>query len=179
MAGRAYAINREQADVTANVVEGTILVGNRPAIALFDLGSTHSFVAPVFSCDMQNRIMKLPYDFTVATSLGKRVVCELYIPRRAVEIGEVLMPADLIILAMNDFDAIFGMDWLTKYRACLNYFCKIITFRVDEVSASVLFEGMQKKFDTRLVSALKAERMIHSGCEGYIAFIYEKKPVQK
>ena len=69
MAGRAYAINREQAKVAANVVEGTILVDNRLAIALFDPASTHSFVAPVFS-----------YDFTVATPLGKGVVCELYIP---------------------------------------------------------------------------------------------------
>ena len=80
MAGRAYALNREQADVAANVIEGTILVDNRPAIALFDPGSTHSFVAPVFVCDMQDWIMQLPYDFTITTPLGKRVVCELYVP---------------------------------------------------------------------------------------------------
>lgn len=35
------------------------------------------------------------------------------------------------------------------------------------------------RFDTRLISALKAERMIHSGYEGYIAFISEKKLEQK
>ena len=46
MARRAYAINREQVDVAANVVKGTILIDNRPAIALFDPGSTYSFVAP-------------------------------------------------------------------------------------------------------------------------------------
>ena len=89
------------------------------------------------------------------------------------------MPADLVVLAMNDFYVTFGMDWLAKYRACLDCFRKIITFRVDEASASVLYEGTQKKFDTRLVSALKAERIMRSGCEGYIAFISEKKPVQK
>ena len=64
MAGRAYAINREQADIVVNMVEGTILVDSRPAIALFDFGSSHSFVAPVFACNMQNRIMQLPYNFT-------------------------------------------------------------------------------------------------------------------
>ncbi|XXG63050.1 hypothetical protein AAC387_Pa05g1320 [Persea americana] len=119
MAGRAYALNREQADITTNVVKGTILY-HKPAVALFDPGSTHSFVALVF-------------------------------------VGEVAMPADLVILAMNDFDVIFGMDWLVKYRACLDCFRKIITFRVDEANASVLFEGTQKRFDTRLISALKAE----------------------
>ena len=71
------------------------------------------------------------------------------------------------------------MDWFAKYMACLDCFRKIITFRVDEGSASVLFEGAQKKYDTRLISALKAERMMRSGCEGYIAFIYEKKPIQE
>eukprot|EP00268_Persea_americana_P052783 TRINITY_DN5934_c0_g2_i1.p1 TRINITY_DN5934_c0_g2~~TRINITY_DN5934_c0_g2_i1.p1 ORF type:complete len:205 (+),score=20.53 TRINITY_DN5934_c0_g2_i1:397-1011(+) len=89
------------------------------------------------------------------------------------------MPADLVVLAMNDFDVIFGMDWLAKYKACLDYFRKIITFRVDEASANLLFKGVQKKYDTRLVSALKAERLIRSGCEGYITFIYEKKPVHE
>ena len=54
MARRAYAINREQDDVVANVVEGTIFVNNRPTITLCDPGSTHSFVALTFSCDMQN-----------------------------------------------------------------------------------------------------------------------------
>ena len=101
--------------------------------------------------------MQLPYDFTIATPLGKRAVRELYIPQCNVKIGEVSMPANLVVLSMNDFDVIFGMDWLVKYMACLDYFCKIITFKVDEPSASVLFEGIRKKFDTRLVSALKAK----------------------
>ena len=89
------------------------------------------------------------------------------------------MPADLVIFAMNDFDVIFGMDWLTKYRACLDFFSKVITFKVDEANASVLFEEVWKKQDTRLVPALKAERMMCSGYECYIAFISEKKPVQE
>ena len=62
------------------MVEGTILVDNRPTIALFDPSSMHSFIALVFSCDMQDQIMQLPYDFTLATPSGKIVVCELYIP---------------------------------------------------------------------------------------------------
>ena len=82
------------------------------------------------------------------------------------------MPADLVILAMNDFDVIFGMDWLAKYMACLDCFRKIITFKVDKAIASVLFEGVWNKYDTKLVLALKAERMMCSGCECYIAFIF-------
>ena len=110
MARMAYAINREYADVATGMVEGTILVDDRPAIALFDHKSTYSFVAPSFAYDMQNWIQQLSYDFTVATTLGKRVVCKLYVPQCNVKIGEVSMPTDLVILAMNDFNVIFGMD---------------------------------------------------------------------
>ena len=108
--GRAYAVNKKQEEVATIVVEGTILVDNRPAIALFDSGSTHSFVAPSFYYDIHERVMQLPYNFIVTTPLGKRVVCELYIPQCNVKIGEVAKPTDLVILAMNDFDVIFGMD---------------------------------------------------------------------
>ena len=80
---------------------------------------------------------------------------------------------------MNDFDVIFGMDWLAKYIICLDCFCKVITFKVNEFNASVLFGGLQKKCDTTLISIFKAERMMCSGCKGYIAFISKKKPVKE
>ena len=118
----AYGVNREQADAATNVVEGTILVDGRHAIALFDPGSTHSFVAPSFCYDMQDWVMQLPYDFIVSTPLGKRVVCELYFPQCSVKIGEVSMPADLVMLAMNDFDVIFGMDWLCEVQGLFRLF---------------------------------------------------------
>ena len=95
--------------------------------------------------------MQLPYDFIVSTPLGKRVVCELYFPQCSVKIGGVSVPADLVMLAMNDFDVIFGMEWLAKYMACLDSFRKVITFTVNEANASVMFEGVWKKYDTRLV----------------------------
>lgn len=38
---------------------------------------------------------------------------------------------------------------------------------------------MKKNIDTQLVSALNAERLIHSGCDGYIAFVIEKKQPKK
>ena len=91
------------------------------------------------------------------------------------QIGELVMPADLIVLAMHDFDVILGMDWLGRYRACMDCFHKTVTLRIDESSAGVIFEGSKKRLDTRLISALKAERLIRSGCEGFIAFISEDK----
>lgn len=106
------------------------------------------------------------------TSLvGKKVACETYFPKCRVQVGEFEMSPDLIVLAMHDFDVIFGMYWLAKYHAYMDCFNKTVTFKVDEASASVIFECTKRSIDTRLVLALKAERLVHSSCEGYIAFI--------
>lgn len=54
------------------------------------------------------------------------------------------MSTDLIVLVIHDFDVIFGMDWLVKYRAYMDCFNKTVTFKVDEASASVIFEGTKR-----------------------------------
>ena len=41
-------------------------------------------------------------------------------------------PTNLIVLSMSEFDVIVGIDWLTKYRAILDYVSKSITFCCPE-----------------------------------------------
>ena len=108
-------------------------------------GATHSFVASQFACDLQQPLELLPYILVVTISVGKRVACYNYYPQCSVQIGELQMPADLIVFGMHDFDIVLGMDWLTKYRACVDYFHKTITFKVDEPSLNVIFEGIRKQ----------------------------------
>lgn len=36
---------------------------------------------------------------------------------------------DLVVLNMPDYKVILGMDWLTKYNACIDYRKKIVVFR--------------------------------------------------
>ena len=42
------------------------------------------------------------------------------------------LPADLIVLAMKEFDAILGIDWLTKFHEKLDCVSKSISFSVLE-----------------------------------------------
>ena len=44
-------------------------------------------------------------------------------------IGEVVMPVDLILLHMIDFDIILNMDWLATYHALVDCFNKEVNFR--------------------------------------------------
>ena len=79
------------------------------------------------------------------------------------QIGELVMPADLIVLAMHDFDVILGMDWLAKYRACMDCFHKIVTLRIDESSAGVIFEGSKKRFHKTTIFEMGV--ISGSGCD--------------
>ena len=171
--GRAYAITHEQAEAAENVIEGTLPVCGFDARVLFDPGSTHSFVAPAFALHFGKSREMLPFVLVVATPVGRSVACDFVYPRCTVQIGGTQLTASLIVLAMSDFDVILGMDWLAANRAVLDCFNK--TVRLRSVDRSVEFVGAKKPTSTRLISALKADRLMRSGCEGYIAFIAEDK----
>ena len=84
----------------------------------------------------------------VTILVDKKVACENYYPKWnyypkcSVSIIGQLMPADLIVFAMHDFDVILGMDWLAQYRACVDCFHKTITFEAYEPNSNVIFEGI-------------------------------------
>jgi hypothetical protein len=48
-----------------------------------------------------------------------------------VKIGldEYELEVDLIPLELNDFDVILGMNWLSKHKAQIDYYTKIVTFQ--------------------------------------------------
>lgn len=153
-------MDHEQANVVGNVVECTISICERNARVLFGSGSTQSFVAPQFACDIRQPSELLPLILLVTTPVGKRVACENYYPKCSMQIRGLFMTADLVVLSMHDLDVIFGMDWLTKLRACVDCFHKAITFKVDEPSLNVIFEGVWKRKPSNgLVSALDAEKL--------------------
>ena len=44
-------------------------------------------------------------------------------------LDEYELEVDLIPLELNDFDVILGMNWLSKHKAQIDYYTKIITFQ--------------------------------------------------
>ena len=44
-----------------------------------------------------------------------------------IEIGRFILPANMLVLDMSEYDAIIGMDWLVMYRAMIDcYNCSIV-----------------------------------------------------
>ena len=84
------------------------------------------------------------------------------------------MPADLVLLCMDDFDVILGMDWLARYRAILDCFNKVVRFNLEGFT-HVSLVGKMRPVRSMVVSAIKAGELLKSGCKGLLAFITEDK----
>ncbi|XP_073294469.1 uncharacterized protein [Primulina huaijiensis] len=79
------------------------------------------------------------------------------------------LTANLMILEMEDFDCILGIDMLTTYRATVDCYQKLVQFRTTE-SSSLFFYGEGARPPMPMVSALKACRALESGEEGYLIY---------
>ena len=170
-----YAVNQADAEAADNVVEGALLVCGIEARILFDLGSTHFFLSLKFSKLIDVPAREIEFVLTVSTPVGKQVVCRTFYPSCAVKIGEVVLSANLISLEMYDFDIILGMDWLVGFHAMMDCFHKTLTFKFKETPVEVLFQGERSNPRSGFISVMKADRLLKSGCEGYLAFITEDK----
>ena len=85
-------------------------------------------------------------------------------------IGEVLTENDLVILDLDDFDVILGMDWLSKYHACVDCFHKIVTFQPKR-GVNCVFQGEWIITPPSFVSSTKVEKMIKKECMVWIATV--------
>ena len=85
----------------------------------------------------------------------------------------VILKTNLIPLEMTDFDMILGMDWLSSHRASMDCFTKKIVFRKPGYP-KLEFEGDRQILPTCVISALEAKRLLHKGCEAYLAHVLDK-----
>ncbi|XP_070050504.1 uncharacterized protein [Nicotiana tomentosiformis] len=71
---------------------------------------------------------------------------------------------------MIDFDVILGMDWLSPYHVILDYHAKTVTLAMPWLSW-LEWRDTLDYIPNRVVSFLKAQRMVEKGCEEYLAFV--------
>ncbi|GKB07779.1 putative reverse transcriptase domain-containing protein [Tanacetum coccineum] len=116
---RAYALGGGEPNPDSNVVTGTFLLNNRYASILFDTDIDRSFVSTTFSSliNIAPSTLDNSYDVELADGRIKGVNtiirgCTLNLLNHPFNID--LMPIELV-----SFDAIIGMDWLSKYHVVI------------------------------------------------------------
>ncbi|WJZ82022.1 hypothetical protein VitviT2T_001820 [Vitis vinifera] len=119
-------------------------------------------------------IDNMNFDLFVATPLGDFVVVNKILRDCCVMIGYREMTVDLVLLELQDFDVILGMDWLASYHAFVDCFGKRVTFRIPG-QPDFSFEGKHVDKPLRMVSALRASSLLKKGCQGFLAYVVNEE----
>ncbi|XP_070017874.1 uncharacterized protein [Nicotiana sylvestris] len=69
-----------------------------------------------------------------------------------------------------DFDVILGMDWLSSYHAILDCHAKTVTLAILGIPR-IKWRGVTDCVPSRVISFLKAQRMVGKGCLSYLDFV--------
>ena len=72
------------------------------------------------------------------------------------------------------YDLILGMHWLSTYHAHVDYDQKRISFNL-EGTTKFIFEEIKNKLHIPLILAIKADKLLKHGYQGYVATIVDKK----
>ncbi|XP_073153740.1 uncharacterized protein [Henckelia pumila] len=76
---------------------------------------------------------------------------------------------DCIVLSFSDFDYIIGIDMLTKYKAKVDCFHKVVRFR-PEMATKWKFYGKGLQARIPLISVLSMTSLLQKGAEGFLIY---------
>uniref|UniRef100_A0A2N9GSP6 Reverse transcriptase domain-containing protein n=1 Tax=Fagus sylvatica TaxID=28930 RepID=A0A2N9GSP6_FAGSY len=174
VAGRVFALTKQDAETSPSVVSGTLVITNQHAQVLFDFGSTHSFISHSFARRLNMIPETLDFELSVDTPSG-HVLCtnKVYKSCDVLVYGREL-EANLVLLDMYEFDVILGMDWLSIFHASIDCFGKKVVFRIPG-QAEFVFEGDRVVRPPPLVSAMQAKRLLRKGCKGFLAYVLKSE----
>ncbi|XP_068331552.1 uncharacterized protein [Pyrus communis] len=85
-------------------------------------------------------------------------------------VEDVVMPVDLILLDIVDFDVILGTDWLHYNRANIDCYKKTIIFHRLGL-LEVTFVGECSGVRHCVISAMRAKMLLTKGYKGYLAHV--------
>ena len=108
-------------------------------------------------------VSSIDFDLIVATPMGDSIVTSRMLKNCPMMIGYREMPVDLVLLDLQDFDVILGMDWLVSYHASINFFAKQVTFSISG-HLKFSFEGKHVYKPLQVVSDLRANSLLRKGC---------------
>ena len=151
-----------------------ISVYDHDAYALMDPGATHSFILVPFTERQQIESRPIDGRMVVSVPNGGIMISERIVPGSRLVIQNKDFPADLIVLGIHDFDIVLGMDWLSKHRATLDCYKKEVRL-VRPEEPGVIFRGIRREIAPSLINAMTASKMLRKGCQGYLAFVVDRR----
>ncbi|KAI3764654.1 hypothetical protein L2E82_14665 [Cichorium intybus] len=172
--GRAFQMTLEEAKEDQDVVVGTLIVNSQPAYVLFDYGAHFSFVSHEFRKRLNIPMKPLDDTCVIEVANGELVTVRHVYEKCPIEINGRILKADLLPIGIKGFDIVIGMDWLGTHNAKI--FCgkRMVSIKLPDGSKVYIY-GERRKNMQSLITAIKARKCIHKGCESFIAYVMNGK----
>ncbi|GJW99760.1 putative reverse transcriptase domain-containing protein [Tanacetum coccineum] len=159
--GRAFGLGVAKAPQDPNVVKGTFSLNDHFAIVLFDSGADYSFISTNFLplINMKPSVISLDYEIEIASDV--KVETNKIIRGCRLELEGHTFIIDLIPFGYGSFNVIVGIDWLSKLRAKIVCYGKIIQVLLSNRDILEVHgerpEGNMKQLKTMKVNEPKLE----------------------
>ncbi|GJT95634.1 putative reverse transcriptase domain-containing protein, partial [Tanacetum coccineum] len=139
-----------------NVVAGTFLLNDHYACILFDSRVEKSFVSFAFTPFIDIASIALNTSYEIELADGKVVSTNTVLRGCTLTLYHHIFKIDLLPTRLGSFDVIIGIDWLSYYRAVIDYYEKIV--RIPLPNGEILeVQGERPKKDFGSLACIKAD----------------------
>jgi len=152
------------------VVSSMFPVNTLPTKVLFDAGATHSFINPTTAKLLACAIEDMNVHLYVSTPIGSVYPTDQIVRGCPIEIQNQGFFANLVVLGIQGYDVILGMDWLTTYQATIDCKQKKLTLVTPKGENLVVKSGNSNLF-APLISATRASKMLSKGCTAFLCAV--------
>jgi len=137
---------------------------------LFDVGLTQSFLNPTTVKRLAYELDEMDVRLCVATLVGSIYRTEIVVRNGPITIYDNVFPANLVLLEIQGYDMILGMDWLAKDKATIDCEKKLLTLVTIEAEKLVC-KGTNYEQAIPTISPTQAFKMFKRGCLAYLCAV--------
>jgi hypothetical protein len=117
----AYALPSMDGKYHGDVVTDTILVDSFDVHTLFDSGACFSFVSDAFIA--RARLFRKKISQSIGVNSAKGLISSILVCSGcSIFLADETFVANVMVIPLESFDVILGMDWLSQYPAVISYF---------------------------------------------------------
>ncbi|XP_028756710.1 uncharacterized protein LOC114715961 [Neltuma alba] len=107
--GRVFALNKEEARRSPEMIQGTISVNDCLVHAIFDSGASHSYISYDYIRHLGLTIDALPHDLYFSTPTDAKVLTSSVCLNCIARYAHYCIMLDLICILFYDIDVIIGL----------------------------------------------------------------------
>lgn len=159
MEGRVFALTSADAEKGNETIQSILSLYGIDEHALFDTGSTHSFIGPHVLCHVPISSTTFSYYLLVSMPRNEILVCSDMLLDCEIKVHDMNLLGDLVVLDIQDFDLILSMDWLFRHFTTMDCQSKIIYFELPQQPV-IVYRGVKPMSTTLMISIMKTKRLI-------------------